>query len=396
MNRPIIITTGILILLIVLGVWIYILFFGTPTSSQEVFTNLGFQLGTQGTTITPPSDSTPIENLVDTNTGTLRQLTTREVAGYVSTTTANAEIIRYVEKGTGHIFDINLQTGVETILSNTTLPKIAVAIWNKTADAVALITYDNYYQNVTVGVLKNGLLETTALETNAKNIAFDAQGNVLYTVISNGSTIGYSQNLTTGTRTAVFSAPLIDVVVDWKQTLHPTYVTTSYSEALAGYTYEPTNTGSLQSVLGPFTGLQTEFINTVMLLSSLENNTYRSRLLGVNDNTLELPFLALREKCTFFTIDENTLLTCAAPIDKPTSGSAEEWYRGAYAFSDMFWLVNSKTGITQLLSDPLTEVGRTLDAIDVQMSEEARGIGFINKTDNTLWVLSLEDISITL
>ena len=54
MNRALVITVGIVIIIIVLGVWVYLMLFGTPEKTGDVFTNLGFEISQQDTTIAPP------------------------------------------------------------------------------------------------------------------------------------------------------------------------------------------------------------------------------------------------------------------------------------------------------------------------------------------------------
>src|SRR5258706_5577502 len=88
-------------------------------------------------TITPPSNQNN-QTQTEENTGTggrdqsptsgkLRKLVSAPVAGFtiISGTTT---VVRYLEKDTGHIYDINLQ-GSNQRVTNTTIPRVYEAIF---------------------------------------------------------------------------------------------------------------------------------------------------------------------------------------------------------------------------------------------------------------------------
>lgn len=387
MNRPIIITAGIAILLVVLGVWIYLIFFGAPKSSGEVFANLGFNLPSQGTTIQPTTDTgAAIEDLVDTTTGSLRQLTTRPVAGFMATTTPEGEKIRYVERGTGHVYEIALKTGVENIISRTTVPQAATAVFNKNATVVAVTSYQDYTQTTLVGSIKNGSLESTQLEPNADNVSLSG-GNVYYTIIRNDTTVGYQHNLSSGVRNEVFTFAFTNLDVWWGEQSIDAYLIPKPAVSLPGYVYTVTNNQIIPlDVQG--VGLSTLIENGRIVASSIVGDAVVSRLYKSDGTPSTVPLTVLKEKCAFDLQNPN-YLWCAAPAGNLSGTTLFDWYMGVAALNDYLWLVNLESQTAALTAAPEKLIGRSLDIIDLAQSATGTAVLFKNKFDQTLWLYDL-------
>ncbi len=387
MNRPIIITAGIAILLVVLGVWVYLVFFGAPKSSGEVFTNLGFNLPSQGTTIQPPPNTgAPIEDLIDTKTGSLRQLTTRPVAGFMATTTPEGEKIRYVERGTGHVYEIALKTGVENIISRTTIPQAAVAVFNTNATLVAVTSYQDYAKTTFVGSLKNGSLEGTQLEPGADNVSLDGT-TAYYTIVRNNATVGYRHNLSSGVRNEVFTFAFTNLDVWWESQPADAYLVPKPAASLPGYVYAITsNRVAPLAVQG--IGLSTLIENGRIVASSILGDTVVSRLYKADGSQTSVPLTVLKEKCTFDAQNTN-YLWCAAPAGDISGTTLFDWYMGVATLSDYLWLVNLESQTAALTAAPEKLVGRSLDIIDLAQSSTGTAVLFKNKFDQTLWLYDL-------
>ena len=61
----------------------------------------------------------------------LRQISSAPVAGYVASSTASSSLVRFVDRGTGHIYEAESISDKINKISNTTLPKIYEAYGNK-------------------------------------------------------------------------------------------------------------------------------------------------------------------------------------------------------------------------------------------------------------------------
>jgi len=387
MNRAIIITVGIIVIILVLGIWIYLMLFGTPEKGGDIFTNLGFDISQQDTTITPPSDNLPLDTLVNTKSGdVLRQLTTRPIAGFAFASTSKGVSVRYVERGTGHIYEIDLETGVESILSGTTIPKVSEAVFSPNATTIALTSYSNTQSNVFVGTLgEEGNIVGISLQPGAKNISFSDNQEVLYTVSINGTTKGYKHNLDTLSQTELFSINYTNLDVGWGSNLEATYLATKPSEELEGFIYTVKN-----NILTPATfsayGLSALFNNDYILTTYITDGVYISSAIDTSGTSYDLPILTLKEKCVFDSSSSNHLW-CAAPIQNMSTSYAEDWYKGVITSEDYLWLINISTQSAQLYANPEKLTGRSVDVKSIKINNDGTLLTFINKTDHTLWLL---------
>lgn len=104
----------------------------------DIFTNFsGLSSETPVEIFTPPEEAPPT---VDVATTKLKQLTTKPVIGFrdFQATTTEPKFVRYAEAGTGHIYQINLESGVEERLSNTTIINAGAAEFSPNGKYVAI------------------------------------------------------------------------------------------------------------------------------------------------------------------------------------------------------------------------------------------------------------------
>lgn len=388
MNRALLITIGIAILLVILGIWVYLMLFGAPKSGEEVFTNLGFSLTPQSTTISnPPEDSSSIEDLVDTNTGSFRQLTTRPVAGFAASSTPGGQIVRYAERGTGHIYEIDMGTGAENIISRTTIPQVARALFAPNANTVALTSFENYTNRVVIGTIASDSLKNTSLEPGADNLAYTQAGDVLYTIVRDGATTGYEQDLSTETRREIFTFNFTNLDVAWGGELAKTYLTTKPATNLEGFIYTITNnavTPAAPSALG-----LSALVHKELLVTTARGQNGATSIAQYPDGTrFELPIVALKEKCVV-DVSNNDYLWCAAPLAINTASYLDDWYTGTLQSNDELWLVDIKKKTAELVASPSTILKRPLDITDLRLNSDNTQLLFKNKVDQTLWLYDL-------
>ena len=124
MNRPLIITIGIVILLAVISLWVYLLAYGAPQAPREVFTNLGLFNGQIEEGVTPMVEEDAGISLALSNEP-LQQISTRAIAGFGFSSSTQGDKIRYAELGTGHIYEIDMVNATELQITLTTFPQTA-------------------------------------------------------------------------------------------------------------------------------------------------------------------------------------------------------------------------------------------------------------------------------
>ena len=389
MNRPLIITIGIVVILLVLGVWVYLMLFGTPEESDDVFSNLGFEFNSQGTTIAPPANTTPLDSLVDTQSSEkLRQLTTRPVAGFAFASTSVGDTIRYVERGTGHVYEINLESGEEEILSRTTIPQVSSAVFSPGASTIAFTSYNNYQSDVFVGTIgeETNIVGIT-LQPNAQNIAFSSDSEILYSVAQGNSTTGYRHDIQTFAQTEVFSFNYTNLDVAWGGNLTDVYLSTKPAHDFEGFIYRTQN-----DILTPATfsayGLSALIADHSMITTYIANGSYTSAVVTRDGNFNTLPILAMKEKCVFDAFS-TSYAWCAAPLETGSPTFVEDWYKGTMTSEDYLWLVDTNSQSAQLYANPTDLAGRAIDIKDIAVNAQGNMLSFTNKIDQTLWVFDL-------
>ena len=68
----------------------------------------------------------------------LRQISDKPVAGGIAFNNGSATVIRYVERGTGHIVETTSDSFESTKISNATVPKVPQAIWSPAGQTVVM------------------------------------------------------------------------------------------------------------------------------------------------------------------------------------------------------------------------------------------------------------------
>ncbi len=383
MKKTLLITLGTLTIIIVVSVWIYLFMFGTPKSANDVFTNFG--LGGEPT----PEFSSEAPSIVDTapvtQTGAsqaLRQLTTRPVAG----ATFIEGGIRYVERGTGHIYDIMFSTGTESLVVGNTIPRSVDAIFREGGEQVA-ITYEiDGTEQIVVGTLSinsNGerVLDVINLPIGATGIAFGTTPLISYLEKNAGGTTGIYYNTFSGTSTIAFTIPLRDIEVLWGPSV---YVYTTPSVHQYGYLYKVGKGSQLQYVTEPGLGLMALPLTDGVLTASFEEGGLVTKTIsGTSTHTLSLSLFP--EKCVQNPMAEE-LLYCGALGSLLTGELPDSWYKGVTTFADELWLIDVANMTSRALTNIMGESGRSVDISHIGTNASGTYIYFINKNDGTLWM----------
>ncbi len=378
MKKSILITIGVLIILLILGVWAYLFTFGKPANSGEIFARFG--AGKDATTPAVLPEDTRVDTGDTSQSGAsqaLKQLTTRPVAGAGFVEGG----IRYVEQGTGHIYAIDFATGVETLLSGTTIPGTRSAVFSPDSSYVAVSMMDGQVTKTLAGrVTKGEQFSGVALPTGASNMAFaHATGTLQFIVKGDYGSVGYSYNIERGASTKIFTIPLQDIHVLWG---NPTYVYTTPTAKQTGYLYRLLK-NELVYVTNGEPGLMAFTTGDGLMVT---HNAY-SEIFSfaiLSDNTkVPQPLAFITEKCT----SGESFVYCGIPKDAlNTQTFPDDWYMGTVSFDDVLWEVDVVKGRATALVNFKSVSGRAIDIAHIGADEDGQRIFFINKNDNTLWM----------
>lgn len=392
MNKKLFIIGGVSVILILLGVWGYLMVYGGPANPEGVFANLGTNGElTEGGNMPEQAVVTEVP-VVDTKAEKLRQLTTGPVAGFkeVQLSTTTPAVLYYVEMGTGHVFTINTDSGEEVRISGTTYPNTLTAEISNNGLYYGFLGMSATKEfPLTVGILST----TTNVMKNSyvgvsSDISFNEQ-NELYILSRKADNSSASlYNVKSETMTPLFTLPFLEASIDWGNTKSgPHYTYPKPAAALEGQLYEVLgNTLKRLPIEGnSLTAITSGDITLYNKVESKRLNSY----FRVNsaDVTQPLDSPVFVEKC-FAAATEGQFI-CAQNSTEITIRNQESWYSGEESFSDSVWLLDGNTFTGELLFNGLEESGRQLDIIKLDLSESGKVLYFINKIDNTLWMYEL-------
>ncbi len=394
MTQRILVGIGIFVVVTLLLLWGYLLLFGTPNNINSVFTDLGI-IG-QPTEIQTETNSGNTQ-LAD-NQNQLRQLTTKVVAGFVylpkieasTTTPEKPERIRYVERGTGHVYEINLDNNSESRISGNTTGKTVNAIFNLSGELVVLESEQVTDIIPTIVALGGNTVKSTKLPINSSNFSFNNIGDIRYTTIENNQTFArqydWQENLTQD----LWTTPMTEIEVFWSD--NKTYLTNKNSPWFKGGVYEIIN-GNTQRInqknLYSFSAVIDKSGNNI-LYSGFDTDRQKitNAIQNIENNSLaNASVLAVPEKCTH---SELTGFICAlsSQINDGNRESLSKWYKGEITSSDTLWQQNTD-GSAKILSYLPNLAGFDIDVIKLFVTEDGKKLLFLNKTNNSLWLYNL-------
>ena len=390
MKKTTFILLGIVSIVLLFLVWIYLLIFGTPTKIEEFFTDFSIFGGSENTDISPlpepVPDTTPIVDVVKDK---LRQLTTRPVIGFHEFKHGEPEVrfIAYAEAGTGQIYQINLETGEETRLSNTTIPNAEAAVFSPNGSYVAIRSgFGSISDVVLLELVPDGSGLVSSLTPPIVDFAFSTENELLYTETTSIGTEGKALNIQTKISRALFTIPFQAVTMIWStSSTTPHYVYPKATARLYGYLYAIKN-GTIVRRPADGGGLTAEVNNQYLMYTKLQGTEPASYVYDIsNQKTSPSPILIEPNKCVSSPI-ESTVLYCGYELTTYSYDFPDDWYRGTRTFSDRIWRIDLKgKSATQIVSPPQV-AGRDIDITNMQIAADAQMLYFMNKNDNTLWL----------
>ncbi len=387
MNKTILIIGGIILILLVIGVWVYLFLFGTPEKASDIFANFG-KGGNGGEIVEPmtPQNTNPTSTDTPAAPKKLRQLTTRPVAGAAFTTDA----VRFMERGTGHLYDVPLAGGTEILVTGTTIPKVVDATFSESGSRVALSREENGTHALSVGTITktnegNGTLDSINLPQGAKDVAFTTTGEeVRYLQVTSAGSSGHSYNIAKKTDSTLFSLPLRDIEMIWGD--DAVYAYTTPSGSTRGYVYKIEGGVPTYVTSGQYGLMGVQWADGIAL-TYLENNTltsYQSSQIGQRKQAITM----FPEKC-IGSLSNTLYMYCAAPVGALNNNYPDSWYKGTVSFADSLWEVDLGFQEAEILSNFTTESGRDIDVEKIGISSDGTKLYLINKNDHSLWLYDL-------
>ncbi len=328
------------------------------------------------------------------------------VAGYAVFTRDGETIVRYADRGTGHIMEVSLpKTGSTTGLirkkvSNNTLPKIYEAHFKTDGSSVLLRSLNDnsdLVKNISLTLTAPKSISTDALYTvTVTNLRGDVNSvstganNIFYYVDRNNSSIA-STNFIGGDQRTLFTSAFNN----WRlgRFGNNLLVYTKGSAEASGYAYSlPIGGGNLSKLLGPLPGLTliANYSATKLLYSYTDNGLTKLFVKNLqNNSTFEILPASLAEKCVWSSKASN-IFYCGTPLNGLTGSEPDNWYLGITHFTDYIWRFDTTSESAQVVSEPKTKFNVDLDVSELKISPQEDFLIFINKRDQTLWATRLK------
>lgn len=409
----------------------------TPTSTNTSTTGTtGFTplnpsntVNTRPINISSSTLATPnINTAADTKKPIVRQLVADPVTSAISTSTPRGVVVRYIDRASGHIFEINPDTSNSVRITNTTIPKVLSAKWSTGASDI-LMTYirnnnteptDLYLhidevfpttktpaKKITAGQATTTSSSTpvqTATLLTTKSRIFGT-GNIFTTISPSGDKTfylsgegvtlnGYMENFKTNELSKIWSSSISSWVANWVKDTAPAKIAL-YIKPISigtgfGYLFDP-STKSFDKVGQGGKGF-TMNVNrsaTYAVTATTEGNTINTDFVNIKTAASTIaPLRTMPEKCAWGMLSDKVVY-CAVPNDIKQYEYPDAWYMGEVSFIDSLWKINVETGEVTRLANLLNETDELIDAIDISVAPGDQYLTFINKNDLSLWMLDL-------
>lgn len=298
--------------------------------------------------------------------------------------------IRYVERATGHIYEMYTDSKLIGKISNATIPSIYESYFNNTADTVIYRYLASDNQTITSYIATLGGSKGEFLPNNIVDVSVSPDMSKFFYLVKNSRGVVGSIRIFKDTKSnPIFTSPYTEWLSQW---INPNtiYLTTKAASGVEGNMFAlNTNTGTLSKVLGDISGLTTlgNASGTSVLYSISETKGPHLYIFTTSTHTTnDTGFYTLPEKCVWNI--SGTVFYCAVPNNITASTYPDSWYQGLVSFDDQFISYDTTTNNTHLIADSANET--PIDATHLFINKNENSLYFTNKKDSTLWSLDIK------
>lgn len=326
------------------------------------------------------------------------------VAGFVILNINSSDVVRYVERGTGHIIELVLPRGENLApielkkITNNTIPKVYKAFFRADGSAALLQTLrkdTDTQENIGINLSRQTSSSTqgtynitsSTIRGEIGSAAVTSAGRIYYSLTDSGNIVSsdFSGGNSTNHTTLGFD--------NWElyAAVNSIIIQTKAADGVPGYAYRLSDNGSLTKLLGPLNALlvKPSSLSSRVIYSYEEEGSVRTSIKDLSSGAIsEISPITLAKKCAWSSKISSTVF-CGAPIKNLLPGDTDAWYKGQLSFSDYIWKYDNLTDISQVIFNPKSELGLDLDVIDPKVSPSDEYLVFINKRDMTLWAQKL-------
>ncbi|MDQ3076613.1 MAG: hypothetical protein M3Q63_00950 [bacterium] len=395
---------AIIFFVIALLVGSYFLFFNRSSPEAE---NSDSEFPFGGLSGDNPLTNSPEISSTDTSLGEniipvtpLMNLSRLPIAGTHVSKVSTSTLVRYNIRASGHTYEVNLNAGTTSKLTNTTIPRIQESFWlsngtrtllryvNETGDGIT-----TYNAEITKKLLASptevGELTGKFMTENITNLAVSPDSKRFFFITeSEMGAQGYVTDAVNDTQTQIFSFPVSEWITQWP-TQDTITVTTKPSSRIDGYVYSlNTKTRVFKKMLGGVLGLTTLTNPTAEYIAYADNQLNLSIFDVKSQTSSPTNVKTLPEKCVWSKKD-TTILYCAVSTKAVYGTLPDSWYQGKVTFQDEFYKIDTKNKQFDAVSLLEKTHNQKMDIINPILSAQDDYIIFTNRNNGTLWSLEI-------
>jgi hypothetical protein len=356
-----------------------------------------------------PTGST-YQNIVEDLTGSttpdtpkkaprLWHVTPNPVAGFGFYATSSK--VFFAEVATGNVFFGDPDTSFVERRTNVLFPKTKEAIFAD--DGAVLLRFSD--NNETISTFAGVLASTTAtlsatatpqtlsglyLPQEIGAIAAGSAHKVVYLLNDpQGGMIAFQSNWKGTGQKRLLSSPLSGWNLYWLADGR-VIISQKAADGISGYAYVIKADGTLVPLVSDLPGLTiVPKSGGALLFSTAQSKAVALFGQAKSDQTpVRLPISTLAAKCVWAP-GKAAIAYCAVPTLLPVTNYLDAWYQGAVHTTDIWWKVDLSTNDAEKLFT--TDSSLSLDVINPSISGDGATIGFLNATDNSLWLLRVTE-----
>lgn len=426
---------GSVLLVLAVGFFVWWLLFGRIAEEEggEVFNNQeGF--GTFFENQNGGNNQPFFENELDENGGPvdhtgnmpiLRQISNEPIAGYTTFVkdfeiikneigneagaeieTEERNVFRFIERGTGHVYETNDKTLSNKKISNTTFQKINRAIFFDEGQKILMEKLSDNEEGVDSFIGEIVLNEEGG--TGTLSVSPFSIINSFFSLSNDGENFYYfgedfdsgqifENNTDFDSQRLILDSPIKDWLYSG-ETEDSIFLVTKPSSGEEGYGYLVNKQGgNIKKILDAVFGLTAKISPGGEYVLYAEGRGNVLKLFSENTENGEgrpIQLSTLPEKCVFGNLDES-IIYCGAPSANAPGEYPDDWYQGQVSFRDSVWRVDLDTGEITALYFFESEREGVFDIVDLTITEDEEFLLFKNKRDLTLWSLDLGQLDNT-
>ena len=304
-------------------------------------------------------------------------------------TVSTVPSLSYVERATGHIYQMNIENRETNKVSNSTIPNVYEVFIDKLSDTFIYRYLAEDNKTITTFMAKLGNSKGEFLATDIIDMSLSSDRTKAFYLAKNSTgVIGFNLSLQDNKKSQVFTSSFTEWISQWVEN-QKIYLTTKPSSLVSGSIFSlDTQNGTLIKIFGGVDGLTTlsNSDGSQVLYGASLSTGPKLWLLNTEDHTTtDLNSFGLPEKCVWSKDDIHVY--CAVPNKVVGTQYPEYWYQGLISFDDYFVKINTITKEKVTLANSQDET--PIDGTYLFLDKEESRLFFINKKNSTLWSLDL-------